>query len=288
LQDLGESGFACSFGHCLGIIKPCGKKVRIQNDGGRSHGPGKWAPTRFVHSRHKLPFSCHALSPFAFATDLPQIITSIDCTQRMPEPLHQLSHQKGDRSMSANPDSDPEVASQADVVSASRMRLPKIEQHLSILPETVNPDSMQPEDTRNPMFELLVQNESDVTGLLAYALYKQNKRDWLIAFQATHGHDPDVTETGAFILGERLPRRTATYRRLAEDMLRRGDPAGSGLLKGLMQTPANDTTSPGPSLQQAAKSPVTWRYIAIMLLMLVAMAVLFRLAGSWLFGTPRR
>jgi hypothetical protein len=138
------------------------------------------------------------------------------------------------------------------------------------------------------MFELLVQGESDVQGLLAYALYKQNKRDWLIAFQATHGCDPGDAETEAFILGERLPRRTGTYRRLAEDMLRRGDSAGSGLLKGLMQTPANDTANQVVGLQQAAKSPVTWRYIAIMLMMLVAMAVLFRLAGTWLFGTPGR
>jgi hypothetical protein len=190
--------------------------------------------------------------------------------------------------MSANPNSDPDIALQTDAAPVQRIRLPRTEQHLSILPEAANAMPVQVENTHNPMFELLVQGESDVTGLLAYALYKQNKRDWLIAFQATHGRDPDGAETEAFILGERQPRRTATYRRLAEDMLRRGDSASSSLLKGLMQTPANDIASPGPGLQQAAKAPVTWRYIAIMLMMLVAMAVLFRMAGAWLFGTPGR
>ncbi len=178
-------------------------------------------------------------------------------------------------------------------------RLPRIDERLKALPEAVlqepfRQEPVLPEDRRNPMFELLVQGESDVAGLLAYALYKQNKRDWLIAFQATHGRDPAPAETEAFILGERLPRRTATYRRLADDMLQRGDGPPRSLLGGLMQPPANDSLRavnaghPGPTLQQAAKSPVTWRYIAIMLLMLVAMAVLFRLAGAWLFGTPGR
>jgi hypothetical protein len=190
--------------------------------------------------------------------------------------------------MSASPDANPHAVAETGPDPVSRMRLPRTEQHLSILPETAHAGHVQVEATHNPMFELLVQGESDVTGLLAYALYKQNKRDWLIAFQATHGRDPDDVETEAFILGERQPRRTATYRRLAEDMLRRGDSTSSSLLKGLMQTPANDTASPGPGLQQAAKSPVTWRYIAIMLMMLVAMAVVFRMAGAWLFGTPGR
>jgi hypothetical protein len=185
--------------------------------------------------------------------------------------------------MSANPGSNPEAAAETDAASIARMRLSRVEQHLSILPEAV-----QAEETHNPMFELLVQSESDVTGLLAYALYKQNKRDWLIAFQATHGRDPDGAETEAFILGERLPRRTATYRRLAGDLQRRGEDTGPGLLSGLMQAPANDSRATGPTLQQAAKSPVTWRYIAIMLMMLVAMAVVFRLAGAWLFGTSGR
>jgi hypothetical protein len=193
--------------------------------------------------------------------------------------------------MSAN--TIPESAAQTSPAPVAHLRLPRIEQHSSALPESIQSGSVKAEDTHNPMFELLVQNESDVTGLLAYALYKQNKRDWLIAFQTRHGSDPDAVQTEVFVLGERLPRRIATYRRLATDLLQYDDTARSGLIKGLMQSPANDTTSQGPglhgsSLQQAAKSPATWRTIAVMLLMLVAMAVVFRVAGAWLFGTPGR
>jgi hypothetical protein len=205
------------------------------------------------------------------------------------------------RLMSANPNPDP--AGETEPASVSHLRLPRIDQHMSGLPETPQSGSVEAEEIRNPMFELLVQGESDVTGLLAYALYKQNKRDWLIAFQATHGRAPDAIQTEAFVLGEQLPRRTATYRRLAGDLLRHDDTARSGLLKGLMQSPANDAAGTGaglqgpglqgpgltgPTLQQAAKSPATWRTIAVLLIMLVAMAVVFRLAGAWLFGTPGR
>ncbi len=176
----------------------------------------------------------------------------------------------------------------------SRIRLPRVD-----APPMPVSDPAPAEDGRNPLFELLVKDESDVAGLLAYSLYKQTKRDWLIAYQATHGRDPVAAETAAFILAERLPRRIATYRRLAEDMLRRGDGQRPGLPGGLLQAAANDANHPGGlisavpqkppvTLQQAAKSPVTWRTIAIMLVMLVAMAMVFRLAGAWLFGTPGR
>jgi hypothetical protein len=179
-------------------------------------------------------------------------------------------------------------------VMIPRAKLPKVDAHSGM------PLATEPAETaRNPIFELLVQNEGDVVGLLAYALYKQNKRDWLIAFQATHGRDPDGGETSAFILGERIPRRCATYRRLAGDMLQRGD-AKPGLLVGLMNPPANDVAGQYPMMpggQQKGlgqqngsghKKVLTWRYVGMLLLMLVAMAVLFRLAAAWLFGTPGR
>jgi hypothetical protein len=140
---------------------------------------------------------------------------------------------------------------------------------------------------RNPIFDLLVQNEGDTVGLLAYALYKQNKRDWLIAHNARDGRAPTQAELDAFILGESIPRRLATYRRLAEDQLA-GDAAVGrkpGLLDGLMAAPANDAQQPGAA--KPAGSPITWKYVAFLLAMLVAMAVLFRLAAGWLFGTGR-
>src|SRR5271169_4982436 len=72
---------------------------------------------------------------------------------------------------------------------------------------------------RNPIFAELVQAEDDLDGLVGYALYKQNKRDWLASFFKTHGRDPTDSEIESYILGERTQRRLATYRRLAEGLI---------------------------------------------------------------------
>jgi hypothetical protein len=161
-------------------------------------------------------------------------------------------------------------------------RLPRI----SDAATTAGRDGGEP----NPMFSLLVETETDVVGLLAYGLYKQNKRDWLIAHQARAGREPTLAELDAFILGERIPRRVITYRRLAQDMLASDDAVAAaprpGLLDGLMASPANDAR-PHAARAAAPKPPITWRYIGLLLVMLVAMAVIFRLAAGWLFGTGR-
>lgn len=170
---------------------------------------------------------------------------------------------------------------ETDVDTATRpIKLPRV---------TDSPQAaaaLEPEP--NPVFALLVQSETDTVGLLAYGLYKQNKRDWLIAHRARNDHAPAQGELDAFILGESIPRRIATYRRLAEDMLA-SDAAEArkpGLLNGLM-APANDATASRMPAAQAQKQVITWKYIAFLLAMLVAMAVLFRLAAGWLFGTGR-
>lgn len=71
----------------------------------------------------------------------------------------------------------------------------------------------------NPMFSLLVRDDDDMVGLVAYALYKQSKRDWMIAFADRADRPPNPDEMQAYILGERTDRRVATYRRLAQDAL---------------------------------------------------------------------
>jgi hypothetical protein len=170
----------------------------------------------------------------------------------------------------------------------------RLDQDLPRLPRVTDPPPAPAidetaADNRNPMFGLLVEAEADVTGLLAYGLYKQNKRDWLIAHRSRTGREPTEAELEAFILGERLPRRIATYRRLAQDLFASDGTAvaqKSGLLDGLMAAPANDA-SPQAALAAAARKPITWRYIGLMLAMLVVMAIVFRIAAGWLFGTGR-
>jgi hypothetical protein len=142
----------------------------------------------------------------------------------------------------------------------------------------------------NPMFGLLVRDEADVVGLLAYALSKQQRRDWQAAWQAREGRSPTESESDIFILGESIPRRIAAYRQSAEHMLAahratavRSSPGGPASGSG----GAPDAATAQAAVMAAARKPVTWRYIAFMLVMLVAMAVVFRLAAAYLFGPAR-
>ena len=72
---------------------------------------------------------------------------------------------------------------------------------------------------RDTIFDELVSGENDVIGLLAYSLSMQNKRDWLAAFQAEAGRAPTAAEMTAYDIGEKIERRLATYRKLAEHAL---------------------------------------------------------------------
>ena len=76
------------------------------------------------------------------------------------------------------------------------------------------------ESDRNPIFDALVgADEEDIAGLVAYSIYKQNKRSWLDDFVKTTGRAPSEAETRSYIIGESTERRLATYRRLAASTL---------------------------------------------------------------------
>ncbi|SOE00287.1 hypothetical protein [Caenispirillum bisanense] len=53
----------------------------------------------------------------------------------------------------------------------------------------------------NRMFERLVEagDEPRLTGLLAYALYKERKRDWMIRFRGEKGRDPTPQEVEDYV-----------------------------------------------------------------------------------------
>jgi hypothetical protein len=79
---------------------------------------------------------------------------------------------------------------------------------------------------RNPIFDALVApNAEDVAGLIAYSIYKQNKRAWLDDFVKVTNRAPSEAETRSYIIGESTERRLATYRRLA-DMTLSGEVTG--------------------------------------------------------------
>jgi hypothetical protein len=71
------------------------------------------------------------------------------------------------------------------------------------------------DNERNAVFVNLVREDGDIIGLVAYSIYKQNKVDWLHAFQKTLGRGPTDAELNSYIIGESTPRRLGIYRHLA-------------------------------------------------------------------------
>jgi hypothetical protein len=110
---------------------------------------------------------------------------------------------------------------------------------------------------RNPIFNALVApNEEDVSGLVAYSIYKQNKRAWLDDFVKATGRAPSEAETRAYIIGESTERRLITYRRLAELTL------------------TGETTPGRPSVRRSAPSVNSATGALWALAIIVALAVL--------------
>ncbi len=71
----------------------------------------------------------------------------------------------------------------------------------------------------NRAYEQLVSGDDDLIGLIAYALYKKDKRDFYIGWQEQHGSPPQSDHMKAFsasvlTLGQQLRYRTA-----ARDMI---------------------------------------------------------------------
>lgn len=72
----------------------------------------------------------------------------------------------------------------------------------------------------NPIFELLVDNKDDViTGYVAYALYKQKKRDWITDFRSRQGCAPTDKDLDEYTRIEALPRNIVSLQREARAIL---------------------------------------------------------------------
>ena len=93
---------------------------------------------------------------------------------------------------------------------------------------TATPNLVEPRPDggdRSAVFGDLVTGDTDIVGLVAYSIYKQNKHDWLVAFNHARGREPDENETATYIIGESTPRRLAIYRHLAQATLDGRGPA---------------------------------------------------------------
>ena len=88
------------------------------------------------------------------------------------------------------------------------------------LPSAANVGMPEPiaraaEEGHNPIFDALVTREGEIAGLVAYSIYKQNKRAWLDDFAKATSRPPTEDESRAYLIGESTQRRLATYRHLA-------------------------------------------------------------------------
>ena len=117
------------------------------------------------------------------------------------------------------------------------------------------------EAERNTIFDSLVKEEGEVPGLVAYSIYKQNKRAWLNDFLKATGRPPTEAESRAYIIGESTERRLATYRHLAAATL-----AGQG-----PEAPASSSSKASFTRQNAR--PASF-YIVSAIAIVVVLAVL--------------
>ncbi len=106
------------------------------------------------------------------------------------------------------------------------------------------------------IFDRLVHDEEDIVGLLAYSLSMQNKRDWIVAFHKEIGRDPTPAELTAYDIGERIDRRLATYRKLAEHAL-----SGNAFWASATLTPVSElpgAPAPEPPSTPPAPGKSSW------------------------------
>jgi len=115
------------------------------------------------------------------------------------------------------------------------------------------------EAEHNTIFDSLVRVEGEISGLVAYSIYKQNKRAWLNGFIKATGRPPSDAESRAYIIGESTERRLATYRHLAAATL-----AGQG-----PESPA----SGGMGLRRTSNRPVSF-FVVWAVVLIAAVAVL--------------
>ena len=101
----------------------------------------------------------------------------------------------------------------------------------------------------------MVRGDEDLPGLIGYALYKQNKRDWLASFFKIHGRDPTEAEVESYTVGERTQRRLETYRRLATDMIEKAAASAGGGATSLASASETARVVPGraPALKDAVR-----------------------------------
>jgi hypothetical protein len=71
----------------------------------------------------------------------------------------------------------------------------------------------------NRVYEHLVEGDDDVIGLIAYSLYKHDKRHWLMTWRAQHGVEAKPDQVEAFVNAQMTPGQRERYRTAARQVL---------------------------------------------------------------------
>lgn len=71
----------------------------------------------------------------------------------------------------------------------------------------------------NPIFEKLGADGDDIESLVAYALYKQHKRQWALNFEKREGRKPDPKEDAAFASAVSTEDQLNRYHQNAADLM---------------------------------------------------------------------
>lgn len=71
----------------------------------------------------------------------------------------------------------------------------------------------------NPVFELLEADSDDLECLIAYALYKQHKREWAQSFERQNGQKPSPADDSAFANAVCTDAQLNRYRQNAADLM---------------------------------------------------------------------
>lgn len=74
-------------------------------------------------------------------------------------------------------------------------------------------------EPRPGVYEHLIGNDEDVVGLLAYALYKQEKRDWLATWRAQNSGSPTAEHLNGFVSANMTQGQRQRYRNAARQAL---------------------------------------------------------------------
>jgi hypothetical protein len=143
---------------------------------------------------------------------------------------------------------------------------------------------MDPEGQKyNTVYEKLVQHDDDLVGLIAYALYKQNKRDWLVEHRNRKAKDPTEAEMSAYLTSQQLDGTVRMYRERAAAVL---DEFGKQVID--RATPDIQRDAVAGSIE---KSLSWWRQIPtgiasalVYTILLIVIAIVLRHAGIDLLG----